>query len=134
MPGGLGGVRSAMTGPCPDVRFGHRCASLGPDGVGETGGQRPATKPGSTILVARGHKCPHGATLHQRLHRSCLQQRLRVCRLGLRISAIVDGETTSSKVRRRGAQAPSWNVAQPSTISLKRHLPRVVPQPVLGLS
>ena len=51
-----------------------------------------------------------------------------------RFSLIVDGETASSKVRRGGAQAPGRNVSQPSTISLKRHLPRVVPQPVLGLS
>ena len=51
-----------------------------------------------------------------------------------RFSLIVDGETASLKVRRRGAQAPGRNVAQPSTISLKPHLPRVVPQPILGLS
>ena len=51
-----------------------------------------------------------------------------------RFSLIVDGKTASSRVRRRGAQAPGWNVAQASTISLKRHLPRVVLQPVLGLS
>ena len=37
-----------------------------------------------------------------------------------RFRLIVDGETASSKVRRRGAQAPGRNVAQPSTISLKR--------------
>ena len=46
----------------------------------------------------------------------------------LRISAIVDGcfslivhgETASARKRWEGAQAPGWNVAQSSTISLKR--------------
>ena len=52
---------------------------------------------------------------------------LRFLRL-LRISAIVDGcfslivhgETASARKRWEGAQAPGWNVAQSSTISLKR--------------
>jgi hypothetical protein len=48
-------------------------------------------------------------------------------------SLIVDGETASSRVRRGGAQAPDVNVAQASTISLKRFPFRVVPGPVLGL-
>ena len=46
----------------------------------------------------------------------------------VRISAIVDGcfslivhgETASARKRWEGAQAPGWNVAQSSTISLKR--------------
>ena len=46
----------------------------------------------------------------------------------MRISAIVDGcfslivhgETASARKRWEGAQAPGWNVAQSSTISLKR--------------
>jgi hypothetical protein len=39
-----------------------------------------------------------------------------------RFSLIVDDQTASSRERRGGAQALSWNVAQPSTISLKRPL------------
>ena len=50
-----------------------------------------------------------------------------------RFSLIVDGETASSRVRRGGAQAPGRNVAQPSTISLKRSAARGVAGPVLGL-
>jgi hypothetical protein len=37
-----------------------------------------------------------------------------------RFSLIVDGETASSRARRGGAQALGLNVAQSSTISLKR--------------
>jgi hypothetical protein len=37
-----------------------------------------------------------------------------------RFSLIVDGETVSSMTRRGGAQALGLNVAQSSTISLKR--------------
>ena len=37
-----------------------------------------------------------------------------------RFSLIVDGETASRKTRRGGAQALGLNVAQSSTISLKR--------------
>ena len=50
-----------------------------------------------------------------------------------RFSLIVDGETASSRTRRGGAQAPGRNVAQPSTISLKRSAARGVAGPVLGL-
>ena len=50
-----------------------------------------------------------------------------------RFSLIVDGETAPSRVRRGGAQVPGSNVAQPSTISLKRAPSRVVPGLVLGL-
>ena len=50
-----------------------------------------------------------------------------------RFSLIVDDETASSKARRGGVQVPGWNVAQPSTISLKRPSTRVVPGLVLGL-
>ena len=49
-------------------------------------------------------------------------------------SLIVDGETASSRARRGGAQARVVNVAQPSTISLKRSPARTVLGPVLGLS
>ena len=48
-------------------------------------------------------------------------------------SLIVDGETASSRARRGGAQVPGSNVAQPSTISLKRAPSRVVLGLVLGL-
>ena len=50
-----------------------------------------------------------------------------------RFSLIVDGETASSRTRWGGVQAPGRNVAQPSTIGLKRPFTRVVPGPVLGL-
>ena len=50
-----------------------------------------------------------------------------------RFSLIVDGETASSRTRWGGAQVPGRNVAQPSTISLKRPSTRVVPGLVLGL-
>ena len=43
-----------------------------------------------------------------------------------RFSLIVDGETASSRARRGGVQALGRNVAQPSTISLKRSAARVV--------
>ena len=62
-----------------------------------------------------------------------------ICRMRIsaivdaRFSLIVDGETAPSRVRRGGAQVPGSNVAQPSTISLKRPPTRVVPGPVLGL-
>jgi hypothetical protein len=49
-------------------------------------------------------------------------------------SLIVDGKTVSSRVRRGGAQAPGRNVAQPSTISLKRYASEGVSDPVLGLN
>ena len=49
-----------------------------------------------------------------------------------RFSLIVDDETASSKARRRGVQVPGWNVAQPSTISLKRAPARGVSGLVLG--
>jgi hypothetical protein len=51
-----------------------------------------------------------------------------------RFSLIVDGETASSRDRRVGAQAPVRNVAQPSTIRLKRRLSDGVSGPVLGLN
>ncbi|MDP1901904.1 MAG: hypothetical protein Q8K96_15835 [Rubrivivax sp.] len=50
-----------------------------------------------------------------------------------RFSLIVDGETASSKARRGGVQAPGVNVAQPSTISLKRSPAMGVSGLVLGL-
>ena len=40
-----------------------------------------------------------------------------------RFSLIVDGQTASIRRRRGGAQAPGWNVAHASTISLKRPSP-----------
>jgi hypothetical protein len=58
------------------------------------------------------------------------RQRLPLAMVQVRISAIVDGhfslivdgETASSRARRGGAQVRGGNVAQPSTISLKRLL------------
>lgn len=50
-----------------------------------------------------------------------------------RFNLIVDGETASSRTCRGGAQVPGRNVAQPSTISLKRSAARGVAGPVLGL-
>ena len=50
-----------------------------------------------------------------------------------RFSLIVDGETTSSRARRGGAQALRLNVAQSSTISLKRRPFKGTPRLVLGL-
>ena len=50
-----------------------------------------------------------------------------------RFSLIVDGETASRRTRRGGAQALSLNVAQSSTISLKRSPVRPVWEPGLGL-
>ena len=47
-------------------------------------------------------------------------------------SLIVDGETASPRGLRGGAQAPGLNVAQASTISLKRPPTRGVSEPVLG--
>ena len=62
-------------------------------------------------------------------------ERLRISAIvDARFSLIVDGETASSRVRRGGAQAPGVNVAQSSTISLKRSAFRVVSNPVFGLS
>ena len=49
-------------------------------------------------------------------------------------SLIVDGETALSRVRRGGAQVLGGNVAQPSTITLKRSRARGVAEPVFGLS
>jgi hypothetical protein len=48
-------------------------------------------------------------------------------------SLIVDDETASRRTRRGSAQALSLNVAQSSTISLKRPPVRPVLEPVLGL-
>jgi hypothetical protein len=48
-------------------------------------------------------------------------------------SLIVDGETAASRVRRGGAQALRLNVAQSSTISLKRHPCKGASRLVLGL-
>jgi hypothetical protein len=58
----------------------------------------------------------------------------------VRISAIVDGcfslivhgETASARMRWSGAQAPGWNVAQSSTISLKRAVEGLELAAVLG--
>ena len=50
-----------------------------------------------------------------------------------RFSLIVDGEIASSSPRRGGVQVPGRNVAQPSTISLKRPPARGVSGLVLGL-
>jgi hypothetical protein len=58
----------------------------------------------------------------------------------VRISAIVDGcfnlivhgETASARRRWGGAQAPGWNVAQSSTISLKRAVEGLELAAVLG--
>jgi hypothetical protein len=49
-----------------------------------------------------------------------------------RFSLIVDDETASRRTRRGGAQALGLNVAQSSTISLKRSPVRPVSQPVWG--
>jgi len=50
-----------------------------------------------------------------------------------RFSLIVDGETASSRMRRGGAQALRLNVAQSSTISLKRCRSKDTSGLVLGL-
>jgi hypothetical protein len=47
-------------------------------------------------------------------------------------SLIVDGETASRRTRRGGAQALGLNVAQSSTISVKRSPLRLMSEPVLG--
>jgi hypothetical protein len=49
-----------------------------------------------------------------------------------RFSLIVDGETASRRTRRGGAQALGSNVAQSSTISLKRSPEGTVVWSVLG--
>ena len=49
-----------------------------------------------------------------------------------RFSLIVDDETASSRVRRGGAQALGLNVAQSSTISLKRSVSEGVLEPLWG--
>ena len=50
-----------------------------------------------------------------------------------RFRLIVDGETASSRVRRGGAQVPGSNVAQASTISLKRVPAKGASGLILGL-
>jgi hypothetical protein len=50
-----------------------------------------------------------------------------------RFSLIVDGETASSRERRGDAQALGLNVAQSSTISLKRYSCKGASGLVLGL-
>ena len=67
--------------------------------------------------------------------RTQAQPQLRISAIvDARFSLIVDGETASSRVRRGGAQALGLNVAQSSTISLKRCLPKGLSGLVLGLN
>ena len=77
-------------------------------------------------FVCVSHQC--GVLLRRTravtLSRYRAAQQIAVLRISVivdaRFSLIVDGETASSRVRRGGAQVPVVNVAQASTISLKR--------------
>ena len=66
---------------------------------------------------------------------TCARTRLRISVIvDARFSLIVDGRTASSTVRRGGAQVPVSNVAQLSTISLKRRSGKGASGAVLGLN
>ena len=82
---------------------------------------------GSHIIV-----CRVGTSIGMLRHVSNQVVRISVI-VDARFSLIVDGETASSGARRGGAQAPGGNVAQPSTISLKRRVGKGALGPVLGL-